>query len=166
MDNSPVHKAKASHAKLSQMPVHLAPHPPYSPDLAPSDFFLFGYLKTKLVGLEFDSADESNTCTAFQANLVPRHSSVTSGVPSEMFRTFLSAVKDESIDVTPANFAGLSALCGEFGFQLASPSYRLCTLEVSCGLSGRTSDGWRGKLRHFGGQRRSFQRGCGVKFLL
>jgi hypothetical protein len=22
------------------------PHPPYSPDLAPSDFFLFGYVKT------------------------------------------------------------------------------------------------------------------------
>jgi hypothetical protein len=27
-----------------------APHPPYSPDLAPSDFFLFGYAKGKLMG--------------------------------------------------------------------------------------------------------------------
>jgi hypothetical protein len=26
-----------------------APHPPYSPDLAPSDFFLLGYLKGKLM---------------------------------------------------------------------------------------------------------------------
>jgi histone-lysine N-methyltransferase SETMAR len=26
-----------------------APHPPYSPDLAPSDFFLFGDVKGKLV---------------------------------------------------------------------------------------------------------------------
>jgi hypothetical protein len=26
-----------------------ASHPPYSPDLAPSDFFLFGYLKGKLM---------------------------------------------------------------------------------------------------------------------
>jgi hypothetical protein len=36
------------------MPVHLIPHPPYSPDLAPSDFFLFESLKTKMLGLEFD----------------------------------------------------------------------------------------------------------------
>jgi hypothetical protein len=55
---------------------------------------------------------------------------VTSGVSSEIFRTFLSAVKGESIEVTAANFAGLSALCREFGFQLSSPSYRLCTLEA------------------------------------
>jgi hypothetical protein len=39
------------------MPVHLAPHPPYSPDLAPSAFFLFGCLKTKMFGLEFDSPE-------------------------------------------------------------------------------------------------------------
>jgi hypothetical protein len=58
MDNAPIQKAKASHARLSQMPVHLAPHPLYSPALVPSDFFLFGYLKSKLVGLEFESTDE------------------------------------------------------------------------------------------------------------
>jgi hypothetical protein len=28
-------------------------HPPYYPDLAPSDFFLFGYLQAKLQGMEF-----------------------------------------------------------------------------------------------------------------
>ena len=33
-------------------------HPPYSPDLAPSDFFLFGYLKTKLQGMHFTSDEE------------------------------------------------------------------------------------------------------------
>jgi hypothetical protein len=27
-----------------------APHPLYSPDLAPSDFFLFGYIKGELMG--------------------------------------------------------------------------------------------------------------------
>jgi hypothetical protein len=27
-----------------------APHPPYSPDLAPSDFFLFGYVNGTLMG--------------------------------------------------------------------------------------------------------------------
>jgi hypothetical protein len=46
-DNPPIHKEKIPRAKLSQMPLHLAPHPPYSPDLAPSDFFLFGALTRK-----------------------------------------------------------------------------------------------------------------------
>jgi histone-lysine N-methyltransferase SETMAR len=35
-----------------------APHPPYLPDLAPSDFYLFGYIKQCLAGLSFNSGDE------------------------------------------------------------------------------------------------------------
>ena len=34
------------------------PHPPYSPDLAPSHFFLFGYLKMRLEGRDFNSDEE------------------------------------------------------------------------------------------------------------
>jgi hypothetical protein len=33
-------------------------HPPYSPDLAPSDFYLFGYVKRCLTGLSFEDADQ------------------------------------------------------------------------------------------------------------
>jgi hypothetical protein len=35
-----------------------APHPPYSPDLAPSDFFLFGSVKEKLMGYRAETASE------------------------------------------------------------------------------------------------------------
>jgi hypothetical protein len=70
------------------------------------------------------------TCTAFQALPLPPHYSVKSAVSSEIFRIFLSAVKGESIEATAANFAGISALCDEFGFKLSSPSYRLCKLEA------------------------------------
>ena len=34
------------------------PHPPYSPDLAPSDFFLFPKMKLKLKGHRFDTTEE------------------------------------------------------------------------------------------------------------
>jgi hypothetical protein len=37
----------------------LAPHPPYSPDFAPSDFFLFGYVKERLNGMVFPLHGES-----------------------------------------------------------------------------------------------------------
>jgi hypothetical protein len=33
-------------------------HTPYSPDLAPSDFYLFGYVKRCLAGLSFEDADQ------------------------------------------------------------------------------------------------------------
>jgi hypothetical protein len=33
-------------------------HPPYSPNLAPSDFFLFSEVKKRLGGCFFDNADE------------------------------------------------------------------------------------------------------------
>ena len=41
------------------MPMECAgAYPAYSPDLAPSDFFLFGYTKEKLTGSQFDSRED------------------------------------------------------------------------------------------------------------
>jgi hypothetical protein len=36
----------------------VVPHPSYSPDLAPWDFFLFPKIKIKLKGRRFDTVDE------------------------------------------------------------------------------------------------------------
>jgi transposase len=38
--------------------LRLSPHPPYSPDLAASDFFLFGYVKERLKGMVLPSYEE------------------------------------------------------------------------------------------------------------
>lgn len=45
-------------AKIHEFGYELLPHPPYSPDLAPSDYFLFPNLKKWLGGKRFDSNDE------------------------------------------------------------------------------------------------------------
>jgi hypothetical protein len=34
------------------------PYTPYSPDLTPSDFYLFGYVKRCLAGFSFDDTDQ------------------------------------------------------------------------------------------------------------
>jgi hypothetical protein len=34
------------------------PHPPYTADLAPSDFWLFGHVKTSLVGQTFNEPEQ------------------------------------------------------------------------------------------------------------
>jgi len=36
----------------------VVPHPPYSPDLAPCDFFLFPKLKLRMKGRRFDTIQE------------------------------------------------------------------------------------------------------------
>jgi hypothetical protein len=58
MDNSPIHKSKRVIATMSSMPVQPASHWRCPLDLAPSDFFLFGHLKSQMIGLEFDSPED------------------------------------------------------------------------------------------------------------
>ena len=45
-------------AKLVELGYELLPHLPYSPDLAPCDFFLFPNLKKSLAGQKFESNQE------------------------------------------------------------------------------------------------------------
>ena len=46
-DNSPIHKMKDSLEKINELKVILLEHPPYSHDIAPSDFWLFGFIDEK-----------------------------------------------------------------------------------------------------------------------
>ena len=57
-DNAPVHKATVSIAAVHDCGFTLVSHPPYSPDLAPSDYFLFGDLKENLRGTRFSDEFE------------------------------------------------------------------------------------------------------------
>jgi hypothetical protein len=56
-DNARPHSAKMSrdHIGLNRMNTHFIPH---SPNLAPSDFFLFGYVKGKLMGYRVETPSE------------------------------------------------------------------------------------------------------------
>ncbi len=55
--NAPVHTAKVTKNFLRQEKVQLIPHPPYSPDLAPSDFWFFPRVKHDLRGRRFQNLD-------------------------------------------------------------------------------------------------------------
>ena len=52
-DNAPAHRALATQKKLAHMGSQCLDHPPYSPDLAPSDYHLFPGLKIQLKGHHF-----------------------------------------------------------------------------------------------------------------
>jgi Transposase. len=62
-DNAPVHTALDTMLKLREIHFELVDHPPFSPDLAPSDFFLFPNLKKWLAGKRFTSNEEVITET-------------------------------------------------------------------------------------------------------
>jgi hypothetical protein len=57
MDNSSIHKSKAAIQKIASLRLKIAHHPSYSPNLAPLYFVIFGYIKQKIAGQEFVSAD-------------------------------------------------------------------------------------------------------------
>ena len=62
-DNAPAHTSAVATAKLVELRYELLPHPPYSPDLAPCDFFLFPNLKKSLAGRKFASNEEVMAAT-------------------------------------------------------------------------------------------------------
>jgi histone-lysine N-methyltransferase SETMAR len=57
-DNARPHTAHATTETIEALHFQCLPHPPYSPDLAPSDFHLFGRLKEALGGKTFRSDEE------------------------------------------------------------------------------------------------------------
>ena len=57
-DNAPPHRAGVTMATIDECGIELLQHPPYSPDLAPSDFFLFPEMKRQLKGRRFDDQGE------------------------------------------------------------------------------------------------------------
>jgi histone-lysine N-methyltransferase SETMAR len=57
-DNARPHSTRKGPAFYEENPVLLPVHPPYSPDLASSDFFLFEHIKHCLQGIAFPSHEE------------------------------------------------------------------------------------------------------------
>ena len=73
-DNAPCHKSILTMSKIHELQFELLEHPPYSPDLAPSDFHLLPDLKKFMRGKRFSSNDEVITAVeAYFAALPDSH---------------------------------------------------------------------------------------------
>jgi len=57
-DNFPSHTARSTVATIRDLSLKCLPHPPYSPDLAPNDFHVFGPLEEAIGGKSFRSDEE------------------------------------------------------------------------------------------------------------
>jgi histone-lysine N-methyltransferase SETMAR len=83
-DNERAHTAQKRPTFCEENGLRLAPHPPYLPDFAPSDFFLFGYVKEHLKGMAFPSYE----------SLLNAIGEVVTGIESET----VTAVFEDSLE--------------------------------------------------------------------
>jgi histone-lysine N-methyltransferase SETMAR len=82
-DNAPVHRALDTREKLASPGFQCLDHPPYSPDLAPSDYHLSPGLKKQLKGRHFSS--DAEVIAAAETRL--------DGQPSDFFFEWLAKVR-------------------------------------------------------------------------
>jgi len=70
-DNAPAHRAVTTNEFLAKHNILSLPQPPYSPDLAPCDFFLFPQLKKTMKSRQFDYVED------IQANVTRQLRAIT-----------------------------------------------------------------------------------------
>jgi len=85
-DNAPAHRELATQKKLAYLGFQCLDHPPYSPDLAPSDYHLFPGLKKLLKGGHFSS----------DAEVIAAAETWLDGKPSDFFLTGLPKLEQRA----------------------------------------------------------------------
>jgi hypothetical protein len=72
MDNATPHRAKLMKSYFKTLRLREADHSTYSPDLPPSDFYLFGKLKEQMAGSEFESTTDLLAKIRWLTNAISR----------------------------------------------------------------------------------------------
>ena len=85
-DNVPAHRTLATQKKLAYLGFQCFDHPPYSPDLAPSDYDLFPGLKKQLKGRHFSS----------DAEVIAAAETWLDGQPSDFFLSGLQKLEQRT----------------------------------------------------------------------
>lgn len=71
-DNAPAHKSALVNSYLEDNHIETLPHPPYSPDLSPCDFWLNPYIKNYLRGRRFESRQAVGSALFQCLNTIPK----------------------------------------------------------------------------------------------
>ncbi len=71
-DNAPAHVSNMALDYFHRVKMTLLSHPPYSPDLAPCDFWLFPMLKKQIRGHRFQSLDDLKTTVVRTLRATPQ----------------------------------------------------------------------------------------------
>jgi histone-lysine N-methyltransferase SETMAR len=72
-DNAPAHTAHSIQVFLASHGIHVVQQPPYSPDMAPCDFWLFPQVKTVLKGKGFKDTDTIQKNATSTLHTIPKN---------------------------------------------------------------------------------------------
>ena len=72
-DNVPAHTALSICQFLAERNIATLEHPPYSPDLAPCDFFFFPKIKSVLKGIHFSDIDSIKKAVTTELKKIPEN---------------------------------------------------------------------------------------------
>ena len=92
-DNTSADTAAVTLDFLAANDVQLVIHPPYSPDLAPCDWFLFPSIKRQLKGKQFENAEDARSFIEGVIFDIPQ--STWSGVIDSWFERMVKCVQAE-----------------------------------------------------------------------
>ncbi len=92
-DNAPCHRAHIVQEYLTKHNIVPLPHPPYSPDLSPCDFFLFGHLKRALRGTRFTGAQDVRENTTKELFII--HKNGTLGAFQDLKKRWEKCIASE-----------------------------------------------------------------------
>ena len=92
-DNASAHMAAVTLGYLATSDAQLATHPPYSPDLAPCDWFLLPSIKRQLKGKQFQNAED--TRAFFEGVILDIPQSKWSDVIDSWFERIVKCVQAE-----------------------------------------------------------------------
>ena len=74
LDNAPVHNSILVTDYLTKMGIKTVPHPPYSPNLATCNFWLFPKLKENLRGCRYETIEEMKEAVTKRTSMGPSRS--------------------------------------------------------------------------------------------
>ena len=97
-DNAPAHRSLAAQKKLSYLGFQCLYHPPYSPDLTPSDYHLFTGLKKRLKGRHFSARRSLPPRRPGWTDSLQNNSKAWTGLPSNghIIKPFLRPTEEYS----------------------------------------------------------------------
>ena len=72
-DNAPAHASLLIREFLTKHETTVVPQPPFSPDFAPADFFLFPKLKSSLKGRRFQTEEEIEENSIRDLRAIPQN---------------------------------------------------------------------------------------------
>ncbi len=115
-DNAPSHTSIPTLALLGESYLDMVNHPPYSPDLAPCDYFIFPRLKNDLRGQRFRTVADLQVAVRRTLRHIPAedYSSAIRSMPIRWMKCVKAGGKyfeGSHIDVDPDEFA--SRWCGK-----------------------------------------------------